>query len=87
MPATLEKPKITNYKNANVVDVVLAVLSYRTPMRIREKIVLSWTVYYRCPRCDRTLDREFQKYCDRCGQCLEWKGYQNARPTFPGQKA
>jgi hypothetical protein len=85
MPATLEKPKKASFKEANIADVFLAVLSYRTPMRIREMLVLSWTSYYRCPRCEKTLDREFMRYCDRCGQCLDWKGYQNALKMHPGE--
>lgn len=31
-----------------------------------------------CPRCDLTLDREYQAYCDRCGQCLSWKKFSEA---------
>ena len=25
-----------------------------------------------CPNCNCTLEREFQSYCDRCGQRLSW---------------
>lgn len=28
-----------------------------------------------CPQCGRTLEREYQPYCDRCGQCLDWKRF------------
>ena len=28
-----------------------------------------------CPECDSTLDREFQCFCDRCGQLLDWSLY------------
>lgn len=31
-----------------------------------------------CPRCGFTLEREYQAYCDRCGQCLSWNDFQNA---------
>ncbi len=37
------------------------------------------TVYYYCPRCDVTLERDYQAYCDRCGQCLDWKHIHNAK--------
>ena len=35
----------------------------------------STTSYYICPRCNVTMEREFIAYCDRCGQCLNWKNY------------
>lgn len=28
-----------------------------------------------CPRCGRTISREYQCYCDRCGQHLDWTLY------------
>lgn len=31
-----------------------------------------------CPACKITLEREYQKYCDRCGQCLNWQRFDNA---------
>lgn len=31
-----------------------------------------------CPRCHLTLDREYQAFCDRCGQALDWKYFKHA---------
>lgn len=31
-----------------------------------------------CPACKVTLEREYQNYCDRCGQRLGWKGFRQA---------
>jgi len=28
-----------------------------------------------CPRCQLTLEREYQAYCDRCGQALDWEAF------------
>lgn len=28
-----------------------------------------------CPKCGITLEREYQPFCDRCGQCLNWKSF------------
>ena len=28
-----------------------------------------------CPRCGVSVERDFQSYCDSCGQRLDWKGY------------
>ena len=35
-----------------------------------------------CPGCNTTLDREYQSYCDRCGQFLSWKGYRKAEIIY-----
>lgn len=31
--------------------------------------------YCVCPSCNRTFEREYQNYCDRCGQKLAWNCY------------
>ena len=31
-----------------------------------------------CPRCKVTLEREYQEFCDRCGQCLDWGMFSKA---------
>lgn len=36
-----------------------------------------------CPRCGRTMERESQSYCDRCGQCLDWKDFSKATILLP----
>ena len=28
-----------------------------------------------CPQCGITMEREYQSFCDRCGQRLEWKDF------------
>ena len=28
-----------------------------------------------CPRCETPLEREYQAFCDRCGQALLWRDY------------
>lgn len=52
--------------------------AYRTPMPIQQMKILGGFGYYICPQCGMTMDREFMSYCDRCGQCLDWKGYRKA---------
>lgn len=51
--------------------------SFRRPMQVREYILHCDTfgyesAYYLCPRCDVTTERDYQAYCDRCGQSLNW---------------
>lgn len=36
------------------------------------------TEYPVCPRCSTTLEREYQRYCDRCGQRLDWHALDRA---------
>ena len=43
-----------------------------------------FTIYPICPKCGRTMEREYQHYCDRCGQRLGWKGLSKAIIVFPG---
>ena len=51
---------------------------YRVPMPVTHFTVRQNMVYYMCPRCQITVEREFMAYCDRCGQCLNWSGYRKA---------
>ena len=39
-------------------------------------------IYYRCPRCQQLLEREFIGYCSSCGQCLDWREYRKARRVY-----
>ena len=36
-----------------------------------------------CPRCKTTMEREYMAYCDRCGQCLDWRGLKKAQVVYP----
>ena len=65
-------------------------LTYRIPMRVKNAVIFSrWpkdAIYYRCPRCQRILEREFSTYCSSCGQCLDWRSYRNTqRMRFPSK--
>ena len=56
--------------------------SYRTPMRIEAVCAYRWDNRFAsfpvCPRCDSTMEREYQAFCDRCGQRLSWRGFRRA---------
>ena len=53
--------------------------SYRQPMNVTEiHLCGDSTAYPVCPRCRITIEREYQAYCDRCGQALSWKAYHKA---------
>lgn len=61
-------------------------LAFRQPMPVTKVLLLkSGYAYPLCPRCDISMEREHQRFCDRCGQCLAWKGYRNAQVVYPRQ--
>ena len=56
-----------------------AALRFRTPRPVTEMILYrSGDTYPVCPQCRCTLDREYQNFCDRCGQRLGWERYHRA---------
>lgn len=63
-------------------------LSYRIPMRVREKFYFThgWLfdgpardVYSVCPRCGISMDCDYHKFCCYCGQKLDWRGYEQTK--------
>ena len=53
--------------------------SFRRAMLVtRSRFIRTLGTYPVCPRCKLTLDREYQRFCDRCGQRLDWSRYDNA---------
>lgn len=58
-------------------------LLYREAMQVTEMIISGdGYTYPVCPRCDNSFEYEYQFYCDRCGQKLNWKGYKRAKPKL-----
>lgn len=35
-----------------------------------------------CPRCQLTMEREYQAFCDRCGQALDWSRFPKVLIVF-----
>ena len=68
--------------------IFISARSFRRPMLVRELMVFpamrQEISFYVCPRCRRTVEREFMCYCDRCGQCLNWARYEQAEIVYPG---
>ena len=59
-------------------------LLYRLPLPVTKVLVLRYRDSYPiCLRCDCTVDREYMRYCDRCGKHLSWElfGYAKAIHT------
>ena len=36
----------------------------------------------KCPRCGTTMEREHQLFCDRCGQRLNWSGFDDCEVKY-----
>lgn len=54
----------------------LGAITYRLPIPIKEVVIYkSGNCYPRCPRCGQSMDREYMRFCDGCGQKLEWRGF------------
>lgn len=62
-------------------------LRFRIPMQVTHVQILPYhnentaggnTAYPVCPQCGVSFEREYQRYCDRCGQCLDWRYFSKA---------
>lgn len=76
-------------KPQRVVYELLLAPTYRWPMKVTELSVYQRkTAFPRCPRCRTTMEREYQCFCDRCGQRLDWRGFKadNTQKTFSIKK-
>ena len=62
-------------------------ISFRTPMPVMQircfHFFQGLTGFPVCPQCGRTMEREYQPYCDRCGQCLDWNAFSKATIILP----
>ena len=59
--------------------------TYRIPMRVKEVCSFKWGVEFpRCPRCETTMEREYQLFCDRCGQRLNWSRFDECEVKYIG---
>ena len=62
-------------------------LSFREPMPVTQircfRYLSGVTGFPVCPQCGITMEREYQSFCDRCGQRLDWKGFSKATIILP----
>lgn len=59
----------------------------RVPMQVVEVRYFSGAMsgFPVCPQCGISLEREYQAFCDRCGQMLSWYNYHNAHVILPSK--
>ncbi len=56
-------------------DCICLELSFRCQKRIFEyQILNNNALFYICPSCRSTIEREYIRYCVNCGQHLSWHG-------------
>lgn len=54
--------------------------SFREPQPVVQVIRMSNGYCFPvCPRCRISFEREYIRFCDRCGQRLDWKGFRKAK--------
>lgn len=62
-------------------------MAFREPMPVTHircfRYLSGVTGFPVCPQCRRTMEREYQSYCDRCGQCLDWNNFSKATIILP----
>ena len=49
-------------------------LQKQIPMKVNHERTF-WTYRHYCPACSEQLPREGLRFCDRCGQKLDWSNY------------
>lgn len=61
-------------------SVRVTAIMYRIPLAVTAILLFESGIGYPvCPRCDRTIDREYMRFCDRCGQRLGWDMFDFAK--------
>lgn len=63
-----------------------ALIPHRFPMPVNTVRVFpvrtDLMTYPVCPRCKQTMEREYQAFCNYCGQKLNWKRFSKAVILF-----
>ena len=58
-------------------------VSFRLPMPVTERLTFrNGGGFPICPRCDVSMEREYMRFCDRCGQRLNWRDFDNAKVRY-----
>ena len=59
--------------------------TYRWPMQVKVVCSYRWGAEFpKCPRCGITMEHEYQLFCDRCGQMLNWSGFDDVGVRYIG---
>lgn len=63
------------------VGFIATAVSYRIPWAVTKVMEYAPenTFFSVCPRCRKSLEREYMSFCDRCGQKLNWDLFEFAK--------
>lgn len=77
----LIQPSIRLPEQKRSLRILLHAASYRVPLPVTQIVqyAADEPCYPVCPRCKRGMDREYMSFCDRCGQKMNWKYFDNAK--------
>jgi tRNA(Ile2) C34 agmatinyltransferase TiaS len=54
-------------------------------MRVKTVCAYKWGAEFpQCPRCGTTMEREYQLFCGRCGQRLNWSRFDECEVRHTG---
>ena len=63
-------------------DIIIAP-SYRIPKKVKKIRVYPDNCFFGvCPRCNKSIDREYQTFCNCCGQRLDWSKLDEAEEEW-----
>lgn len=68
--------------NTPIIKIELQMISQ--PMEVTDvrSYYTEHSEYCLCPNCNRTMDREYQRHCENCGQKLAWSEYNKGHVTI-----
>lgn len=59
--------------------------TYRWPWKVKIVCSYRWGAEFpKCPRCGTTMEREYQLFCNHCGQRLNWSGFDDVEVRYIG---
>lgn len=75
-----------NVRSTRVLYELLLSLTYRWPVRVKVVCSYKWggVIFPLCPRCRTTMERGYQRFCDRCGQRLNWSSFDDVEVRYIG---
>lgn len=57
--------------------------TYRWPWKVKIVCSYRWGAEFpKCPRCGTTMKREYQLFCNHCGQRLNWSGFDDVEVRY-----
>ena len=74
-----------NVQPTRVLYELLLSPTYRILIKVKKMSSYKWGADFpKCPRCGSAMEREYQLFCDRCGQRLNWSEFDDAEVKYIG---